>query len=127
VDEGPPRGKDTAEQADYLEEIAASSAYAAVLSIVSAAVFVACVVFDKQVPAVLHHSTVLGHPTVLRVLTAVGLALLTHLALILLMVLRRIFALVQGRLVKVRTGRGGTGGNSGENVRQMAARRGAAS
>jgi hypothetical protein len=88
ADAKPEKGHDTSEHAIFLGEIAANAGYASLVSIATAAVFVAASVTVHTDP---------------EVLTAVGLALATHLALVLLMVLTRVFALTQDRLTRART------------------------
>jgi hypothetical protein len=88
ADTKPAKGPDTSEHAIFLGEIAANAGYASLVSVLTAAVFVAASV------------TVHTNP---EILTAIGLALATHLALILLMVLSRVFALTQDRLTRART------------------------
>jgi hypothetical protein len=87
-DNKPDRSEDTSEHAFFLEEIAANAGYASVISIITSGVFVAASV------------TVHTDPTIL---TAVGLAFALHLALIMFMVLSRVFALTQDRLARART------------------------
>lgn len=85
----PTPGPETSAHAIYLSELAANSGYASLVSIVTAGVFV-----------VASFST----DWALRISSAVGLALAVHLALILLMVMKRVFALTQQRLNRARTG-----------------------
>ena len=92
ADMDPPRGKDTSEHAAYLAELAANAGYASLVSITAAIAFV--------VAATAH-----GHNNwILRVASAIGLALGIHLVLTLLMVMKRVFALTQQRLDRARTG-----------------------
>lgn len=88
-DSSPMPGPETSAHATYLSELAANSGYASLVSIVAAAVFVVS-------------SFTSGWA--LRISSAVGLALAVHLALILFMVMKRVFALTQQRLNRARTG-----------------------
>jgi hypothetical protein len=74
-----------------LEELAANSAYAALVCIAAAVVFVVAS---------------FGHGWVLVISTAVGLALGLHLLLILLMVMKRVFTQTQASLLRAKTGSG---------------------
>jgi len=87
ADTRPPRGKDTAWQADFLTEIAANAGYAGLVSIAVAAVLVSVLVTS-------------GEAAVL--LSCLALALSLHLALMLGMVLARIYAITANRLVKAK-------------------------
>lgn len=94
ADRDPPPGADTSEHAIRLEELAANAAYSSLTSIAAAIVFtVALIVPDSG----------LGR----WLTTAVGLSLGLHLVLVLMMVMKRVFALTQGRLDRARTGAGG--------------------
>lgn len=91
TDSRPTPGKETDWQADFLREIAANAGYASVVSIVTAAVFVGALVAKKSdLPLVL--------------LSGLGLALAVHLALMLFMVLTRIYALIVDRLDDAQVG-----------------------
>lgn len=89
ADSSPAPGRYTSADAIYLSELAANSGYASLVSVIAAAVFVVA-------------STSSGWT--LRVSSAVGLALAMHMALVLLMVMRRVFALTEERLNRARTG-----------------------
>lgn len=89
ADSTPVPGPDTSAHATYLQELAANSGYASLVSIVTAAVFVIASV---------------GSHWVLRISTAVGLALALHMALVLLMVMKRVYALTVERLNRARSG-----------------------
>ena len=91
ADHPPQQGRDTSDHAEYLEQLAANAGYASLVSIAAAIAYV--------VAATAH-----GHAWVLRIASAVGLALGIHLALTLLMVMKRVFALTQQRLRRARTG-----------------------
>ncbi len=88
ADAKPPQGLATSEHAIFLGEIAASAGYASVVSILTAATFVAASVTVHTDP---------------EILTAIGLALALHTALVMFMVLSRVFALTQDRLTRART------------------------
>jgi hypothetical protein len=88
-DEKPEPSAATSAHAANLLELAANAGYASLVCIAAAAVFV--------IAAVSSH-------TWLHVSSAVGLALLVHLGMTLLMVMKRQFALTQDRLRRVRTG-----------------------
>lgn len=88
-DSSPEPGPDTSAHAIYLGELAANSGYASIISIAAAGVFVVS-------------SFTSGWW--LRISSALGLALAAHLGLILLMVMKRVFALTQQGLNRARTG-----------------------
>lgn len=83
ADSEPPRGKATSRQAAYLEELAANAAYASLVCIVAAVAFLVVSV---------------SHGVLLEVSSALGIALGLHMALVLLMVMRRVFLVTQSRL-----------------------------
>ncbi|HEX6680593.1 MAG TPA: hypothetical protein VF063_08110 [Gaiellaceae bacterium] len=89
ADTRPRPSADTSFHATYLKELAANSGYAALVCIAAAIAYVVA-------------ST--GGQWQLRVASAVGLALGSHLILILLMVMKRVFALTDERLRRARTG-----------------------
>jgi hypothetical protein len=89
ADERPEPGPAISRQAINLEELAANAAYASLVCIFAAVVFVVASI---------------GSNWVLRISSALGLALGTHLVLVLLMVMKRVFALTQERLLRARTG-----------------------
>lgn len=91
ADAAPLPGVDTSRQAIFLAEIAANAAYAALVSIAAAAIFVVASVTTD---------------TTLRIFSAIGLGLTLHLALVLLMVMGRVYGLTEQRLIAVRTGSG---------------------
>jgi hypothetical protein len=91
ADSRPPPGPDTSAHAIYLEELAANAGYASVVCIMAAVTFVIAGV---------------GSGWALRIASALGLALSGHLALVLMMVMKRVFALTQDRLNRARTGAG---------------------
>ena len=89
ADSSPARGPDTSSHAIYLGELAANSGYASLVCIVTSAVFVVASASPGWV---------------LRISTAVGLALALHMGLVLLMVMKRVYALTTERLNRARTG-----------------------
>jgi amino acid permease len=89
ADMRPERGPATSEHAVNLEELATNAAYASLVCISAAVVFVVASI---------------GTHWVLRVSSGLGLALGAHLVLVLLMVMKRVFALTQERLRRARTG-----------------------
>jgi hypothetical protein len=89
ADQGPTPSRETTEHATFLKEIAANAGYAALVSMVAAGVFVIATVTTK---------------TPLRISSAVGLALGAHMVLVLLMVMKRVFALTEDRLTRATTG-----------------------
>lgn len=95
ADGKPPRGPETSWQAQFLQEIAANAGYATLVSILAAAVFVGALVATGS--------------TAQTVLSSFGIALATHLALMLSMVLTRVYALIVNRLTDARVG--GPAGN----------------
>jgi hypothetical protein len=93
ADDPPEPGVETAEHVRFLRELGANAGYAALTCIVAAGAFV--------VAATTAHRK-------LEIATAVGLALGWHLALVLMMVIKRVFALTENRLNRVQTGAGRT-------------------
>jgi hypothetical protein len=89
ADTSPEPSKETSEHANYLRELAANAAYASLVCIVAAIIFVVAATASKQV---------------LEVASAIGLALGAHLVLVLMMVMKRVFALTDERLIRARTG-----------------------
>jgi hypothetical protein len=92
ADQGPTPGPDVSRHATFLNQIAANAGYAALVCVLTATVFVVASVVKGT-----------GHV----IASAFGLALAVHLALMLLMVTVRIFALTQERLTDARTGHEG--------------------
>lgn len=88
ADSSPEPGEETSDHAAFLKEIAANSAYAFLVSIVAAGSFVVVSVT----------STV-----TVRIFSAIGVALIVHLALVLFMIVRRVYGLTIERLNKART------------------------
>jgi hypothetical protein len=95
ADSRPPVGPETSWQAQFLQEIAANAGYAALVSILAAAVFVGALISTG--------------PTALTLSSSFGIALAVHLALMLSMVLSRVYALTVNRLTDARVG--GPSGN----------------
>jgi hypothetical protein len=89
ADARPEQGLATSQHAIFLEELAANASYASLVCILAAAVFVVASI---------------GSGWVLRISSALGLALGAHLVLVLVMVMKRVFALTQERLYRARTG-----------------------
>jgi hypothetical protein len=89
ADSLPEPGRATSDYATFLEELAANSSYASLVCILAAVVFVVASISSGWV---------------LRVCSALGLAIAAHLALVLMMVMKRVFALTQQRLIRARTG-----------------------
>jgi hypothetical protein len=89
TDSSPVPGPDTSSHACYLSELAANAGYASLLSVTAAAIFVVASVSSGWT---------------LRFSSAIGLAVALHMALVLLMVMRRVFALTEERLNRARTG-----------------------
>ena len=89
ADQGPKPSADVTRQTRDLEELAANSAYASVVCILAAGVFVVAAV---------------SHRWVLIISTAVGLGLGVHLFLVLFMVIKRVFVQTQASLLRVSTG-----------------------
>lgn len=89
ADSSPAPGPDTSSHAIYLGELAANSGYASLVCIVTSAVFVVASASSGWL---------------LRISTAVGLALALHMGLVLLMVMKRVYALTTERLNRARTG-----------------------
>lgn len=88
-DTAPKPGPDTSAHATYLQELAANSGYASLVCIMTAAVFVVASVSSGWT---------------LIVTTATGLALALHMALVLLVIIKRVYALTIERLNRARTG-----------------------
>ena len=89
ADSAPMPGPETSAHATYLQELAANSGYASLVCIITAATFVIASVSSLWV---------------LRISTALGLALALHMVLILLMVMKRVYALTVERLNRARSG-----------------------
>jgi hypothetical protein len=89
ADSEPPRGKSTSEQARYLEQLAANAAYASLVCITAAAVFLVVSVSSGVVR---------------EISSAAGIALGLHMVLVLLMVMKRVFVFTQARLNEARVG-----------------------
>lgn len=89
ADAAPEPGPAVSDHAQYLTELAANAGYASLICIAAAIAFVLTSVSDEW-------------PR--RVFTGVGLALGTHLVLVLLMTMKRVFALTVERLNRARTG-----------------------
>lgn len=90
-DSNPEKGRDTSWQADFLTQIAANAGYAVLVSITAAVVLVAVLITEDD-----------GLANVL--LSALALALCVHLALMLSMVLVRIYAVTSDRLLRTKVG-----------------------
>ena len=89
-DKEPVPGEDTTAHAEYLRQLAANTGYASLISIVTAGAFVVAAAATQE-------ELVAGF-------TALGLALTVHLVLILLMVMGRVLALTDSRLIRAETG-----------------------
>jgi hypothetical protein len=85
----PAKSPATSEHAQELLELAAHAGYGSLVSIATSAIFVAASV---------------THNWALVVLAAIGIGLAIHLVFTMLMVMKRVFALTEGRLVRIRTG-----------------------
>ncbi|HTZ64317.1 MAG TPA: hypothetical protein VMB51_09455 [Solirubrobacteraceae bacterium] len=90
LDEKPTPSEDTTEHAEYLRQLAANTGYASLVSICTAAVFV--------VAAASKNTETIAWAT------AFGFALVVHLTLVLLMVMNRVLALTDNRLIQAETG-----------------------
>lgn len=89
ADSRPPRGPETSAHAIYLLELAANAGYASLVCTAAAVSFAVASI---------------GSRWTLRISSAVGLGLATHLVLVLLMVMVREYLLTQERLERARTG-----------------------
>jgi hypothetical protein len=89
ADSHPTPSKATTDHARYLKELAANAGYASLVCIAAAIVYVVA-------------ATTSGWT--LRIASALGLAIGVHLTLVLLMVMKRVFALTQERLNRAQTG-----------------------
>jgi hypothetical protein len=89
ADKAPKPSAEVTRQTRDLEELAANSAYASVVCILAAGVFV--------VAAVTHRCLLIAS-------TAVGLGLAVHLFIVLSMVMKRVFVQTQASLLRVNTG-----------------------
>lgn len=89
ADDSPEQGSATSQHAIFIGELAANTAYASLMCIFAAVVFVVASV---------------GTHWVLRISSAIGLALGIHVVLVLMMVMKRVFALTIQRLTRARTG-----------------------
>ncbi len=88
ADSTPQRGAETSQHAIFLQELAANAGYASLVSIVAAIAYVVVSVSNGWL---------------LRVASAVALGLGAHLVFVLLMVMKRVFALTENRLNRART------------------------
>jgi hypothetical protein len=95
ADSRPSVGPETSWQAQFLQEIAANAGYATLVSILAAAVFVGALISTGSIAR--------------TILSSLGIALAIHLALMLSMVLTRVYALTVNRLTDTRVG--GPSGN----------------
>jgi hypothetical protein len=89
ADSAPLPGPETSAHATFLSEIAANSGYASLVCITAAIIFVGASV---------------GNGLFLRICSGLGIALGLHLVLVVLMVMKRVFGLTQGRLNRARSG-----------------------
>jgi hypothetical protein len=89
ADEQPEPGLANSSHAIFVEELAANTAYASLTCIFAAIIFVVASI---------------GTGWVLRISSALGLALGAQVVLVLMMVMKRVFALTQERLRRARTG-----------------------
>lgn len=89
ADSGPEPSRETTEHATALRQLAANSGYASMVCIIDAVIFVVASV---------------GSGWVLRISTAVGLALGTHMILVLFMVMRREYLMTMARLNRAEGG-----------------------
>jgi hypothetical protein len=91
ADSAPMPSTELTKQTKDLEQLAANSAYAALICVLAAGVFVVAAI---------------GHGWLLIASTAIGLGLAVHLLLVLLMVMKRIFVQTQASLLRASTGAG---------------------
>ena len=89
ADDRPEPSAATSQHAIFIEELSANTAFASLMCVFAAIVFVVASI---------------GTGWVLRVSSAVGLALGVEVVLVLMMVMKRVFALTQERLTRARTG-----------------------
>ena len=101
ADDAPQPSAETSNHAAFLRELAANAGYASLVSIAAA---IAYVVSAMSAPEPTETDKAASGGTVLEAATAVGLALGVHLVLVLLMVMKRVFALTEERLTTARTG-----------------------
>jgi hypothetical protein len=91
ADSQPPPGPDVSRHAEFLKQIAANAGYASLACLATAVVFVVGTASPNTRPVMI---------------SSVGIALATHVVLMLGMVLARLFALAEQRLTDARTGGG---------------------
>jgi hypothetical protein len=89
ADDPPEPGKETTEHADFLRQLATNAGYASLVCVFAAIAYVC--------------ATISGHEK-REIASAVGVGLGVHMALVLLMVMKRVFALTEERLIRVETG-----------------------
>ena len=89
ADNPPPQGPETTDYSIFLRDIAANSGYASLVCICAAAAFVAASIF---------------HGGALIAFSGIGIMLVLHLVLVVLMVMKRVYALTRSRLNRVMTG-----------------------
>lgn len=90
-DSNPLPSADTADHAEYIGQLAANSAYASLVCLVAAASYLIATVAGGRL---------------LGVASAIAIGLTVHLAFVLLMVMKRVYALTEQRLIRARTGAG---------------------
>jgi hypothetical protein len=90
LDEKPTPGENTTEHAEYLRQLAGNTGYASLVSIATAAVFVAASAAETA--------------DLKALFAELGFALVAHLTLVLLMVMNRVLALTEDRLIQAETG-----------------------
>jgi hypothetical protein len=93
ADAKPPPGEDTTDHAEFLSQLAANAGYSSLVSIVTATVFAVAAVTTSHEAAV--------------VFTALGLGFALHMVMVLSMVMSRVFALTEERLIRAQTDGGG--------------------
>ncbi len=89
ADDPPPQSPETLDYSIFLRDIAANSGYASVVCMGASLAFVAASLFRGEA---------------LIACSAIGIALGLHLVLVVLMVMKRVYALTQSRLNRVLTG-----------------------
>jgi len=105
ADASPAPSRSTTDHAELLRELSANAGYASLVCIAASASFVVAATTATDTPA----ASLLAEPQTgsewpLRISSALGLALVAHMVVTLLMVMKRIFAVTEERLNRAQTG-----------------------
>jgi hypothetical protein len=90
LEQKPKPSEDTTEHAEYLRQLAGNTGYASLVSIMTAGAFVV--------------ASAAKNPDLKALSAEIGFGLVVHLTLVLLMVMNRVLALTENRLIQAETG-----------------------